>query len=646
MPPATAPPARIPARGDRNAPHFNSSKPHELRRYFTDLEFLFSEASITDETKMKKHTTRFLLIKDQETWETLLSFTDATKKYDAFKADVLKLYSGNEEDRRFGLSDLDALVGHYSRSRLSPTELSRAFLRAMQPAAFSLAVHHRLQIKKPDNHPEDPYALEDLFEAAQFCIAGPVSTIAFSPIVPATSSPAPTEIKSDPSIAALVGTVSELIKVLANGKASSANSNNGTGFKKRPDGCGYCSDLDHFINQCRHVLDDIKAGKVRRNSDSKVVLPNGSFVPRSIPGPNLRARVEEWHKQNPGQLAIAQLLVEVAMDHLAPPSNFATPAEARTFALSAEEHIQTLEHEINTIHTRSQAQRAFQAEREETDRTIPHPATTTPATVTPDSAPPVAPTAQTMPSNPPPAPAYAHPFSAARDGAYAPPKDRNFGIPAQKPAYRTNAPVYNKQDAADVFNASLDAPISMTQRQLLSIAPEVRAHMREATSSRWVPSKDNKPNNVPVSQMLNSIDEVLPYSPEPDTLEEQRSKDNRHTALLDSLPTAYTSAAESNLPPGAVVIPDPYAMYYENGSSIPDDLIVSMESSAIRSIIPIVDNRERVECIVNGGSQIIAMSEMVCHDLSLAYDPTIVLRMQSANGTGFPNDPKAHNSRT
>jgi hypothetical protein len=43
----------------------------------------------------------------------------------------------------------------------------------------------------------------------------------------------------------------------------------------------------------------------------------------------------------------------------------------------------------------------------------------------------------------------------------------------------------------------------------------------------------------------------------------------------------------------------------------------------------VVDNREEVEGIIDLGSQIIAMSEAVCHDISLVYDP---LNMQSVNG--------------
>jgi hypothetical protein len=45
----------------------------------------------------------------------------------------------------------------------------------------------------------------------------------------------------------------------------------------------------------------------------------------------------------------------------------------------------------------------------------------------------------------------------------------------------------------------------------------------------------------------------------------------------------------------------------------------------------VVDNREEVEGIIDPGSQIIAMSEAVCHDIGLAYDLSIKLNMQLAN---------------
>ncbi|KAJ6567928.1 hypothetical protein DFH09DRAFT_918330, partial [Mycena vulgaris] len=616
-----ATPTPMPARGDRNAPTFDSAKPHELRRYFTDLEYLFTRAAVTDSTEKKRHSTRFLTVEDQETWEALPTFTEATKTYEQFKADALKLYSGNDEERRFALNDLDALIGHYSRTgiyskvdlttfyrqflrittylvtknRLSASEQSRSFLRAMQPASLLAKVQNRLQIKKPDVHPEDPYDIADIYEAAQFVLAGTHGTPTITTTVPSPAAADPVVIKADPGIAALVGSVAELIKVLATRSPPPSVNNGGNARRNRPDGCGYCSDLDHFINQCQRVAEDINAGICKRNSDGRVVLPSGAFVPNSIVGANLRARFQEWHKKNPGQMAAAQLMVEVAVEHLSASSH---PTSARMYTLTDEERYEVLQHELLAIQTRRQAKRALDAAREAPDRTIPPPNAPAPAASPPSSAP---------PANPQAAPPQ-HPFAHARDAAYAPPKDRNFGVPAPKaPAYRTTAPIYNEKDALEVFNASLNAEVTLTQRQLLSLAPEVRARYREETTSH--------------------------------TLKEQRAKDARYAALFDSMPASFvhSATAQSALPADAFVVPDPYAIYYDSVSGMPEDLIVSMESCAIRSVLPVIDNREIVESIIDGGSQIIAMSEAVCHDLGLSYDPRIVLRMQSANGSVTPS---------
>ena len=59
---------------------------------------------------------------------------------------------------------------------------------------------------------------------------------------------------------------------------------------------------------------------------------------------------------------------------------------------------------------------------------------------------------------------------------------------------------------------------------------------------------------------------------------------------------------------------------------------MAKESSAICSILPLVDNQVHIECIIDHGCQIIAMSEAVVHNLGLTYDPSITLNMQLANG--------------
>ncbi|KAF7344736.1 hypothetical protein MVEN_01634300 [Mycena venus] len=657
----------MPARGDRNAPQFDSTKPHELRRYFTDLEFLLGRATITDDAEMKKHATRFLSVEDQEIWEGLPSFKDAQKSFSDFKAAVLKLYSGNDEDRRFGLNDLDALVGQYSRvgilslddlktfyrqflrittyligkKRLSEGEQSRSFLRAMQPSTLAADIRLHLKVNHPKAHPADPLPVADLYEAAEYALAGSGSSLALdvhtAPSISSTSS-APRFYPNNHRTA-LVGTMAKLIEVLAMQKPSET-SNENSQKKMRPDGCGYCSDLSHFINQCPHVLADIQAGKCRRNTDGRVVLPTGAFVPRTITGKDLRSRIEKWHEQNPGQMAAAQLLVEVAVNHSPSPSS--SPSTG-IYTLTEEQRLQVLQHEINALQTRAQARKALEKRSNDSaDRTIPPPPhhSTPPA-----AAAPAAPVVPTEPTAQPVSQGPLHPFANARDAAYAPPKQRNLGAPAASqskpaPAYRSTTPIYNEKDAADVFNAVLDAPCQLTTRQVLSISPDVRSHVREATTSRRAPAKDSNNPGAPAAQLLHDVDSPLPFShgsdPAYETLDEQRDKDALYSAFIDSLPATYISSEKANLPDGGVVVPDPYAVYYES-EAVPNDLIVSMESSAIRSILPIIDNQQQVECIVDGGSQIIAMSEAVCHDLALSYDPRIILRMQSANGAITPS---------
>ena len=60
-------------------------------------------------------------------------------------------------------------------------------------------------------------------------------------------------------------------------------------------------------------------------------------------------------------------------------------------------------------------------------------------------------------------------------------------------------------------------------------------------------------------------------------------------------------------------------------------LTVSLESSAIQSILACVNTKQRVECIFDPGCQAITMSATLCHKLGITYNSTIQLNMQSAN---------------
>ena len=103
-----------------------------------------------------------------------------------------------------------------------------------------------------------------------------------------------------------------------------------------------CGLFGHFIDQCETVKEFITAGKCRRNQDGKVVLLQGIFVPKDIPGACLKDRINEYHRHNPNQLAAAALIHTITM----PPSTLTIEPARATYQLSTDERIATLEAEL------------------------------------------------------------------------------------------------------------------------------------------------------------------------------------------------------------------------------------------------------------------------------------------------------------
>ncbi|KAJ8462363.1 hypothetical protein ONZ51_g10947 [Trametes cubensis] len=223
-----------------------------------------------------------------------------------------------------------------------------------------------------------------------------------------------------------------------------------------------------------------------------------------------------------------------------------------------------------------------------------------------------------------------HPFRNVRDATYAPPSQRNFAAPASKvpvppqkneAAYKSLVPIYDPKHAENVFKRCLEAPISLTHEELLALAPEIRHATREACSTRRVPVESEA---------------------------QQSSKTNaqRRAAFLADMPdTFFAASAASDIrqtdvpPPGAIVIQDPVELYLRTQSEDkPRPLLcTSAEGLAIRTIEGTFQAGLKAACILDSGSAIVSMSEGLCHALGLAYDPKVILDMQSANGEVNPS---------
>ena len=664
----TTPAIALPARGERAAPKFDNSKPRELPRFFEDLEFLFGRAKITDESEKKRQLLRYVDFELEQIWKTFPEFDDPQKTYEDFKAAILVHYPDASGDFIYSIRDMDLLIGERQRigittakdlsdyhlqfvaitrwliikQHLSELEQQRAYTRAFQPQLLGL-INNRLSLKEPDHHPNIPYKVEKVYEAARFILQGasPVGYVSSIGNTAPTTSPistGDTVIKTEnlsTIFTEFAKTIAEVLQQNNNREPPPRssrpynNNNNNQNFD-----CSYCGG-SHFIRECPVVSDDVKAGKCKRNHEGKVVLPTGAFVPREIQGRNLRDRIDEWHKRHPNQLAT--LIHTVDMRHVLNHQNgsIATRPDTNNFQLSTHDRIATLEAELFNlrarkpafepiIRTRNQKTRDTRAEiddeeevaearkrrqptveEEEEPRTQERQPTRQPT-----------PTASIPTRQPEEAPE--HPYRQARDAAYTPPTNRNVGaqdknVKKTEPAYKTLPPVHDPEIAARVYKRSMEAPITITQRELLSLSPEVRSQVRECTTTRRIQNKDAAQNLL------------------------QEGEDEDDDDYSTTVPTlAVTHALHRTPPEGAIVVPDPIETYYKSlppgQHPDPDKLIVAMESCAVRSIFALVDNSQKRECILDPGCQIIAMSETTSHDLGLAYDPSIRLNMQSANG--------------
>ena len=671
----SAPVIAMPARGDRSAPKFDPKQPRELRRYFIDLNFHIGRAGAMTEEAKKGHACRFVDVDTGELWESLPAFSDQNLDFAAFVKAVHALYPGSEEERKWSVADMDKLVGERSRlgvislgdlgeyyrqflaittfllakERLSEAEQSRAFVRGLQPELW-LRISHRLQLKKPDHYPDDPYSLKDIHEAAVYVLHGTPSAFLATSVTTTTPAPSAAVIKAEDLTAMMERMTESFIKAVTAHTGGISQVERPPRFSGPGSGnCNFCGGPGHFMRECTTAIEYIEAGKCKKNIEGKITLPSGAFIPQDIPSPYFRDCLDEWHRRNPGQVGAAQMMYRVLANGISDYTGAAQPTIATRHThpklfdttyepqlmLSTQDRIDSLERELFTLRgrkndppIRTRAQRQAAGERlpsveiEEEPRPKQR---LVPEVVIPKALPkpPSDPRLVPRPESP------IHPFANVKDATYAAPHERNFGglpKPAApkkaEPAYRTLPPVYDGKVAAEVYDRAMATPVTLTQRELLSLSPEVRSQMREATSAKRAPPKEAAADVHTLatdSMVAAAIDDL----------------DSEPTALGGTTATFVNSIRQPTIPPpGALVIEDAYDVYLKSlpQGTTPDVLMVAKESSALRSIRPLIDHQQHVEAIIDPGSQIIAMAEEICIDLGLIYDPTVILNMQSANG--------------
>jgi hypothetical protein len=228
-------PIPMPLRNERIAPKFDTSRPRELPRYFEDFEELIFRAQITDETEKKKFAVRYTDFETEQQWKSLPEFRNSSS-YVEFKAAILFYYPEASDDFAYSLRDLELLIEQYQhsgiatakhlseyhlrfmtittwlieREHLCELERQRAYIRAF-PTQLLAEITKRLQIKDPDHHPNIPYRVSEVYEAARFNLLSLCYSSSFQSLSPSIAIP-----NTSPSkIEDLAPLVADLAKNLA-----------------------------------------------------------------------------------------------------------------------------------------------------------------------------------------------------------------------------------------------------------------------------------------------------------------------------------------------------------------------------------------------------------------------------------------------
>jgi hypothetical protein len=186
-------PRALPARGSKQAPHFEG-KPGHLTRYFQDVEEVGTETERTTDDDLINISLRYLDIDEEQLWSRKKT---PGMTFRAFKDAIVKLYPGADGDKMYTWQDLKEVLrvaqqkspanrdelGQYTRdfqritdflkskSKISDREIDEQFMRGIHPD-FRLRVLARLQVVRSGQPSDEPYPMAHVIEAAEWAING------------------------------------------------------------------------------------------------------------------------------------------------------------------------------------------------------------------------------------------------------------------------------------------------------------------------------------------------------------------------------------------------------------------------------------------------------------------------------------------
>lgn len=211
-------------------------------------------------------------------------------------------------------------------------------------------------------------------------------------------------------------------------------------------------------------------------------------------------------------------------------------------------------------------------------------------------------------------------------------------IETRVPAYKNRAPIEDESLHLEVILKMLGTPVTITAEDLLGVSKPLREELKKIISRKRMPVVAKaKEKSVSLqseqSEQHKEEEDALAYW---ETFFENQELVMSDGMDINDLPMAtfsVTTSAKGEVPAGSVVLDDPVLQYYDSlePGETPQTIYVARESQGLRTIYPVINKSLEEEAVLDGGSQIVSMSKAVALKLGLAWNPDIVIHMQSAN---------------
>ena len=473
MPEGTAPVSKMPSRSHHSAPKFDS-KPASLSPFLDEVEQLAASCALSPKQTIE-WAVRYAPNDERELWQ--MQEAVGTEDWEQFKKEIFELYPGSTGERKYSIANLQTLIekqaleniedsddfGTYRRtfltvatylkkkSRLTDREISIYFLQGLAPS-FREKVQAQLKAENPTHHSDDPYTLSEISTAALFVLSCDHDGYTHREV-------SPTPIKRETfdmskgydklNINAIAEEVAKRISTLA-----AQQNTSGPGVQRpRNNYCIFCSDPEHYLPNCQTAAEYIQKGLCQKNPDGHVVLPNGSRIGRDIPGRNLKDRIDHWNKNKPTTQVSANFVGAAEVQRsFSWVEEVPNDSDKKEGAEKQQEELQALENLVSSSQKKlDNARKKFGANKQDKEGLN----------------------------------------TRSKAQAAATEKIKVPAIPEERssrpdPQYRYVTPIEDPALVKKLVQQTLDTSITISTRELLSVAPEVRRQIKDQLVTKRV----------------------------------------------------------------------------------------------------------------------------------------------------------------